>query len=139
MIVRRFETRRIGRILARELALPLVRTGATGARVFGRLARSSDRLQHWAAGYVEAAPPRDVRWTRARWVCVASLWLLLAYPLSVGPLCYAEGRGWLGPAAFGPLAIIYAPVRYAVERDLPLTGLLRWYGDRCRQWGAESR
>lgn len=38
---------------------------------------------------------RRAWWTRKRWWGALALWVMVAYPLSVGPLKYVNHRGWL--------------------------------------------
>ncbi len=42
--------------------------------------------------------PRRPFWKRKRWIAALALWLLVAYPLSVGPIAYAMERGWISQA-----------------------------------------
>lgn len=42
-----------------------------------------------------ASPPHRRWWTKKRWLAAIALWMLIAYPSSVGPAHYAVGRGWL--------------------------------------------
>ena len=48
---------------------------------------------HAAAAVTDA--PRKPFWRRKRWIAAAVLWLVVAYPLSLGPAFYCVGRGWL--------------------------------------------
>ncbi len=41
------------------------------------------------------SPPRKPFWKRKRWIAAAVLWLVVAYPLSLGPVVHAEVRGWV--------------------------------------------
>ena len=58
-------------------------------------------------------------WKRKRWIAVAVLWLVLAYPLLCGPLRYAVIRGWL-PRSSEPLVVWpgLAPSRLPIAGDL---------------------
>jgi hypothetical protein len=58
-----------------------------------------------------AETPRKPFWKRKRWIAVAVLWLVVMYPLSVGPACYSRNRGWLGPEFWN----VYLPVMIAIE------------------------
>jgi hypothetical protein len=49
-------------------------------------------------------------WKRKRWMAAAALWLLLAYPLSCGPLNYAAQRGWLPDWSYPVTDVLYAPL-----------------------------
>ena len=40
-------------------------------------------------------PSRPPWWSKKRWIAVALLWLLVWYPLSIGPYIYVKERGWL--------------------------------------------
>ena len=42
-----------------------------------------------------AALPRKPWWKRKRWIAAILLWVVLAYPLSLWPVAYGVGRGWL--------------------------------------------
>ena len=42
--------------------------------------------------------PRRPWWRRKRTVAALWLWLLVAYPLSVGPVAYTMERGWIAEA-----------------------------------------
>ena len=46
-------------------------------------------------------------WRKKRWRVALALWLAVAYPLSVGPISYAEGRGWMPPLP--PAALVLQP------------------------------
>lgn len=46
-------------------------------------------------------------WRRKRYIIAAAMWLLLAYPLSMGPAEYAMIRGWTPPG----FQAFYVPVR----------------------------
>ena len=37
-------------------------------------------------------------WKRKRWAAAAVMWLVVAYPLSVGPVAYVMERGWISEA-----------------------------------------
>ena len=48
------------------------------------------------------------RWYRKkRWWAAAAVWLVIAYPVSLGPACYAVGRGWVGQHSVG---LVYDPI-----------------------------
>jgi hypothetical protein len=41
--------------------------------------------------------PKRPWWRKKRWATPLALWLLVAYPLSIGPAGYLSHRGWLRP------------------------------------------
>jgi hypothetical protein len=57
-------------------------------------------------------------WIRKRCIAPAVLWLVLAYPLSIGPVVYVAARGWYLPGteveiAFWPLLqVLRDPMKY---------------------------
>ena len=51
-------------------------------------------------------------WRKKRWWALSVLWLLIAYPVSLWPLSYAIGRGWL-PAT--TRSDVYGPIISATE------------------------
>jgi hypothetical protein len=51
--------------------------------------------------------PRQRRpWQGRKWVWAAALWLLVAYPLSMGPAVYAHRRGWVDGQT---VEVVYGP------------------------------
>lgn len=50
--------------------------------------------------------------TKRSWAAALTIWLLVGYPLSSGPVVYLVGRGWLSPDAFN---IAYLPVANVVD------------------------
>lgn len=71
-------------------------------------------------------PARRPWWKRKRWWAAGALWLLVAYPLSVGPVVYAVGRGW------APMGLTYfgVPATEAVQPtplDGPYAAYLDWW------------
>ena len=51
--------------------------------------------------------PKRPWWKTKRWRAAIALWLLIAYPLSLWPIAYLVGRGWV-PLA--PVKAAYAPL-----------------------------
>ena len=64
-----------------------------------------------------------------RWAAALTLWLLLAYPLSIGPLNYAQGRGWIEPSANAAMQTFYGPLTYVATSETPLGDLVLAYAD----------
>ena len=54
-------------------------------------------------------------WKRKRWIAAAVLWLLFAYPLSLGPAIYMNGRGWIPASVVPVLAVMYRPLEALAE------------------------
>jgi len=64
--------------------------------------------------------PRKPSLRRKRWIAAAVVWLVVVYPLSVLPVAYAVGRGWL------PITLVqtfYAPVLYGADALRPHPGI----------------
>lgn len=84
--------------------------------------------------------PKKRWWRKKRWAAAFALWLLVLYPLSVGPAGYAEQRGWLPTK---PLSLFYAPVIVAAAAVEPRGGLysayLSWWGDLSRRQAEAAR
>ena len=66
------------------------------------------------------APSVRPRWKKKRWAAALAAWLIIAYPLSLWPIAYAVGRGWLTTA--GPNAV-YAPLLLAADALRPHPGI----------------
>lgn len=66
------------------------------------------------------SPPKHPLWKR-KWVWAAlALWLVVAYPLSLGPVAYMVGRGWVSKTQ---ATAVYAPVIYGADALRPHPGL----------------
>jgi hypothetical protein len=72
------------------------------------------------AGAAMTDPPRKLFWKRKRWIAAVVVWLVVVYPLSVWPVAYAVGRGWL-PITF--VQAFYAPVLYGADALRPHPGI----------------
>jgi hypothetical protein len=60
-------------------------------------------------------------WWRRKWVWAAlALWLAVAYPLSLGPVAYLVGRGWITKTQ---ATAVYAPIIYGADSLRPHPGL----------------
>ena len=81
--------------------------------------------------------PKRPWWRRKRTWAALALWLLLTYPLSMGPASYAVRRRWVSIQAY---RAVYWPV---IETDLRLDPdrlnrfarfhrYMRWWNDRAR-------
>ena len=75
-------------------------------------------------------PARRPWWKRKRWVAAGLLWLLLAYPLSVGLLAYADGRGWVRRSLVEPYCVLLVPIARSLPGD-PVRSCLDW----CHRFG----
>jgi hypothetical protein len=53
-------------------------------------------------------------WKRKRWIAAAVLWLVVAYPVSMGPLVYADVMG-LVPEEASLFYAAYIPVFWIAE------------------------
>lgn len=71
-------------------------------------------------------PPHPFR-KRKRWIAVGVSWLLVAYPLSVGPVNYMDGRGWIPMSFYGVLRTLYGPTDEFIRHDSPGSSLLSAY------------
>jgi len=70
----------------------------------------------------EAEPKR--RWyRRKRWWASALLWLVVTYPLLLGPLQYAHVRGWVSAEL---LTAVDRPASLVPPRVKVRTGFARW-------------
>ena len=65
------------------------------------------------------APARRPWYRKKRWIAALAVWLLIAYPVSEGPVRYAEYRGW------NPDMAVYRPLD-AAERWVPGLWTFRW-------------
>ena len=85
-----------------------------------------------------APPPRRPWWRRKRWITAVVLLLALSYPVSEGPLRYAERRV-LMPYTLGPMGFFeqafytaYGPLD-AIEPWVPGLWSFRWqWKQYCR-------
>jgi hypothetical protein len=68
-------------------------------------------------------PPTRPWYKRKRTGAALALWLLIAYPLSIGPLFYVAGRGWLPNQA----AIVASGPAWTASHWMP-------EGKRWRLW-----
>lgn len=59
-------------------------------------------------------------WKKKLWAVALALWLAVAYPLSLWPVAYMVGRGWLTVAA---VKTAYAPVLIAADALRPHPGI----------------
>lgn len=59
-------------------------------------------------------------WKKKRWGAALALWLAVAYPLSLGPIAYMVGRGWLPVAQ---IQGVYAPLLVAADYFRPHPGI----------------
>jgi hypothetical protein len=64
-------------------------------------------------------PPRPF-YKRKRWIAAGVHWLGIAYPLSLGPLFYAAGNGWIRRATIDSLLI---PIEATIGLPEPNAGL----------------
>jgi hypothetical protein len=72
-------------------------------------------------------PPKRPWWTRRRWIAAASVWLLIAYTVGIGPVTYGFRRGWVPSWAAVPLLL---PVRLTLHVPVlrpPVDRYLRWW------------
>jgi hypothetical protein len=82
---------------------------------------------------VTALPPRRPWHKRKRTWAAVAVWLVVAYPLSVGPANYAAARGW---ASIPLLKTAYTPVFLAaVALDPSRSGSFIVYVDWCGDLG----
>lgn len=66
-------------------------------------------------------------WRWSRWTWATIIMLMLAYPLSIGPVARASFRGYLPPEASGAMIIVYFPVTATAKQCDPLANVLEWY------------
>ena len=72
---------------------------------------------------MDADEPKRRWYRKRRWWAAAALWLLVGYPLGLGPVSYAECRGWLP----GEFAVAYSwPYFWATTQFDRYRG---WCGD----------
>ena len=70
-------------------------------------------------------------WKKKRWWAVlVLLWFVVSYPLSVGLLGYADGRGWVRRSLVEPYCVPLIPVIRVLPGD-PVRSCLDW----CCQLG----
>ena len=62
----------------------------------------------------------------AFWATVVVV-VLVAYPLSLGPMCWASLNGYLSRSTIDACAPIYGPVRWFMDEHETLATPLRWY------------
>ena len=82
---------------------------------------------------MDADTPRRRWYHKKRWLAVVASALLAAYPLSVGPMVYADARGWLPASVTAALAVIHSPLEAWADREWPLGDILVEYAE----WAAE--
>lgn len=90
---------------------------------------------------MDSIPPKRVWGRRKRTWAVLLLWIVVAYPLSHGPVSYAANRGWITEHA----AYTYrAPIRVVLppEGARPMSParrvVARAYWDWVNWWGMEG-
>lgn len=70
-------------------------------------------------------------WKRKRWIAAALLWLVVFYPLSMGPFMYAFYMDWVPDAAMPAVQIVYGPLAKLQQRwpafDEALNGYCDWW------------
>jgi hypothetical protein len=69
------------------------------------------------------APAARSWWRKKRWWAAVALWLIVAYPLSVGPANYAAARGWVPE---GWVVTAYAPVQSAAQQPWLMEPYVRY-------------
>jgi len=74
---------------------------------------------------VTTPPPKRPWWRRKRTWAAGAVWLAVAYPVGIGPVSYAAGRGWLPERANH---LYLTPYDEAVD-------FLDWYLHTCYTTG----
>jgi predicted permease len=74
---------------------------------------------------------RREKWAKRTAIVIV---LMLAYPLSIGPACWLDSRGWLPAWALTGCRVFYAPVFRVAERS-PGTAVL--YLEYTGYWRAD--
>src|SRR5262245_31669408 len=72
----------------------------------------------------------------AFWATVMVVVLLVAYPLSIGPISWLADHGFLPDPVKQPLRYFYYPLAWAVLRSGAAYDIYTWY---VRLWGHELR
>ena len=69
------------------------------------------------------------------WATVVVVVVLVAYPMSVGPICWLEARGYFSPEAWEIVWGFYAPLRWfcTVTPDA-VSDCLDWWAGVCIRW-----
>lgn len=103
-----------------------------GGRTLGcATALHSLRLQQTANTLLTARAMNDRHrkpwWEHKCWIVALVLWLVVAYLLSVGPVIYADVRGWVPSSLSGVLRATYGPLDRFVMSDVPGSGPLSRY------------
>jgi hypothetical protein len=70
-------------------------------------------------------------WKRKRWIAAAVLWLVVLYPLSMGPFMYAFYMDWVPDAVMPAVQIAYGPLAEIMQR-YPAFG--EAMNDYCDWW-----
>lgn len=82
----------------------------------------------------ETKPIHKAFYKRKRWIAVGVLWLVVAYPLSIGPAAYCVSRGWVSEQV---VVVAYLPVLHlssaAGMLGEPLIDLARWSDELGQQ------
>ena len=66
----------------------------------------------------------------AFWGTVALVAVLIAYPLSIGPVTWMHSKRWIPPWLDKPLVSFYVPCSWVYEKGPePLRSVYRWYVD----------
>jgi hypothetical protein len=83
--------------------------------------------------------PRKPFWKRKRWIAAAVLWLVIWYPLSVGPLEYVFARDWISQSAVEWLIPFYWPLVALANSDTPPGDVFSSYAAWWRELGYRHR
>lgn len=63
---------------------------------------------------------------KKRWWAAAALWLVTAYPLSILPVAYSVGRGWVSTADADPFYVpLFAVIEHTIEETPPEAAFAR--------------
>ena len=83
-------------------------------------------------------PPRPF-YKRKRWIAAGAIWLLIAYPLSLGPVAFFAMMDWLPPWLSTTVTIAYQPLDNLGDSGLgaPITYWVGLWMDLAR-WTASS-
>jgi hypothetical protein len=74
--------------------------------------------------------------TTAAWIVVA---VLVLYPLSIGPVAFFSGTGWLGDGVSRPLSVFYVPLNLLCRAVEPFNRLMHDYEAQSFAIGARFR
>jgi len=80
---------------------------------------------------VAAAPPRRPWWKRKRWWAVAAAWLVIAYPLGLGPVCYFTVVGRLPESVYSALCSPVWTAAHGAGVGPAFERYLSWWGRRA--------